>query len=487
MDSNSTNGTSNEQARRSDSEPGYRPSDLIIPHEVFAHIGTPLPDPKKQKLNLTFTPTHAFLIGCIGMYTHYRGVGCWASNRLLAEKLNITERRLRQLIEDCIQVGFVIDCGEQPVRFGKDVVKKLVLKTLWTGGVTREPGGRKSPFQEDSEDGNGLPGGRKSMSALREDKDRDSTENTAAPRSGSGGMENGEESEAPDSDDPDILQPPVKSPTAFDNGQKPAERGSAPTTPTKRKEGPVNQKFRSGAGDLLNPPIKGAPPDLTDAQRASRKLRDAIVRKYMHDSTYSESVWCAELEKLARQSGDWDRVHRAVDWYALNIGGRYVPKIRGVVEFRKKFDMLSDAISGAEEKGSSDHSISEEGQKLADDIEVWGWPRGSEQYLPRTISESLHNLNEFRETLFAAKLSANAHRFFHDADKVMGQNEVEIELWFKWVHKRVQNWPGFNGKLDYFIWTPHHDGALPRLCDLSQESPTPETWQEILAAYKEAR
>lgn len=470
-----------------ETEPGYRPSDLIIPHEVFAHLGTPLPDPTKQKRNLTFTPTHAFLIGCIGMYTHYRGVGCWASNRLLAERLNITERRLRQLIEDCIQVGFVIDCGEQLVRIGKSVVRRRVLKTLWTGGVARDSGGRKPLVEEEPEDGNGYPTPRQPVSALREDKDRDSTENTAAPRSGSGGVGDSEDSETPNSDDPDHLQPPVKSPTTFDNGQKPAKRGDSPTPAPKRKEGPVNRISRQTTNDSLFPTSDDAPLEPTESQKATKKLRDAINKKYVNPTPFSESAWCAELDKLARATGDWDRVNRALDWYCKNIGGAYIPQIRGAAEFRKKFDQVEDGMARTGQEARADRPITKAVQKLADDIAVWGWPRGSEQYLPRTISESLHNLNEFRETLEAATLSDNARRFFDDADKVMGQNEVEIELWFKWVHKRVLKWDGFNGKLDYFIWAPHHDGALPRLCDLSQESPTPETWQEILAAYKGAR
>lgn len=466
--------TEDPELRKEQSKPVFQFRGVWLPAELFEKLRTG-----------DITPTDLVVYCMIEAYTYKGSKGCFASNEYLARAAGVQPQQASRIISKLVDLKLVRRVGNVQNR------------KLWairgqgsdSDSIPVEDRGSILPSAEGhrlypSQGYSSIPP-RANITQTSELK----TENTAAPQSGSGGMNEPLDWDNPDNEGVEPLQPPAKSPTACGNGQKSDKGGSAPAAQTKHKEAPVNAISRPSTTDLLSPPIKGGLPPPTEAQKATRKLHAAIVQRYISDTPFSESAWVAEFEKLARASGDnWELINLGVDWYCKNIGALYVPKIRGAAEFRLKFQKVQDGLEKAgllkNKADPTERPPHPETQGIVDDIEGLGWPKGSEKHLPRAVSESLHNLDAVRAALDSTPLSKPAKRFYDDADSSMGPSSHEIEIWFRKIHKRVVAWKGFNGKLDWAIWTLTHDDAYPRLCELSQECPEEATWQEILKAAK---
>src|ERR1043165_7232464 len=92
-------------------EPGYYCREFRVPIDVLDRIGTPVHADAKKKHNYVFTHTHVTLLGSIDMMVNWRGLGWWASNHHLGEKIHVTEDRVKQLIRDCLKLGLLINEG----------------------------------------------------------------------------------------------------------------------------------------------------------------------------------------------------------------------------------------------------------------------------------------------------------------------------------------------------------------------------------------
>ena len=514
-------------------EPGYRPADMMIPNEVVEYIGTELPHPERSKprqkeLNLTFTHTHAFLIGHIGMFTGMRGIGCWASMGLLAEKLHVTERRVRQLLADCIELGFVIDVGDRPVKFGPATIVRRVLKTAWSR-VGNPPPARKSI----SDPGNLFPTPPEIDFRLLEDKDKEIPQTLAVPLRGTReavcDLENSDNAEQSSAN---ALQPSVNGATPRDNGSKSVGSGISPTTPSKGNLAPKAQRYEQlnsrnkpgamppvshasvsldkpkdnaggfGSSDSMNtlPPTDLVSPLPTPSRelRATQKLHDAVVRRYSHAPKYRSSAWIKEFQSLWKELTDppkkrWPRMGAVLDWYCEHIGeNQYLPDVRSAKSFREKFGKLEAAMQKAQEANSPEE-IEEphpETQYILEEVEGLYWPKGSAQQLPAAIDRSAKNMSRFYSVLKAVDpedLSPDAKFLRERILAEMHGVDFDLPNWFRTVQKKA-SWDDWTGNLKNEIWRADHPNFFKQadawIREWTSQSIKPKHWEEIQTAAK---
>lgn len=128
---------------------------------------------------------------------------------------------------------------------------------------------------------------------------------------------------------------------------------SLPTKPGETER--VEKPFPKSKRNIPNIEEEPAPnPSITDRTELFLPLAEQladIVKSVKNVSTPAQRLkqWANEIRKLSETSKiNPARIKRALDWYANNVGGEFIPVIESGSSLRDKFTRLEDAIKRSE-------------------------------------------------------------------------------------------------------------------------------------------
>lgn len=207
---------------------------------------------------------------------------------------------------------------------------------------------------------------------------------------------------------------------------------------------------------LLPPPPSATAPAPEDVNRATALL-SALRAKNLAMRRVVVSKWADEF-RLLRQAYKPQQIDATLNWYCSHVAGEWVPQAFSAAGFRAKFDEITAAATRGR-KYDALPDPSPLAKKIAAEAELWGgWPGDSASQLPAAAQLCHDGVKSVR-----AKL--RNYVVVHDgADDNRREDEKRIALakemlarlpdhteypreFLRRLHKRVTNWPGFDGNV----------------------------------------
>lgn len=74
-----------------------------------------------------------------------------------------------------------------------------------------------------------------------------------------------------------------------------------------------------------------------------KKLIEEFKGRTLTGKSFNQDKWCDAIRLLQKDIGE-ERMLSALDWYAENIGKKYVPECYSAVSFREKFEKIESAM-----------------------------------------------------------------------------------------------------------------------------------------------
>lgn len=213
--------------------------------------------------------------------------------------------------------------------------------------------------------------------------------------------------------------------------------------------------------------------NIVDLQRA-RKLFKALASKNKA-LKYDDQTWSRELASLRTDSRGWkglpqETIDKVLDWYCANHKRADVPNIWSANSFVLRFDWLMDCMLNDEKKNIVvDIEVGKQAKRLAAELRLVTWPKGSANQLDVVCQLSFDNLAAFRRKLerIAAKLIKVAEReekrtgFLEDRlyrhsrwiEFILRRLKDDSNFLWKWFddyHQRIYDWERWNGIIKPF-------------------------------------
>jgi DNA-binding MarR family transcriptional regulator len=206
----------------------------------------------------------------------------------------------------------------------------------------------------------------------------------------------------------------------------------------------VKEKITQGGGGFCLDGTGNKPPT-KEALRLARQLYKTI--KALGLTTVkkpNKGAWARPVDKLMETDHqDPATILRVLQWYAENGTGRYTPKVRDAIEFRRKFPALLQAIerTTGEDATEEELVITEDAQRVLKDLRMAIWPPDLDANLPTLVQRSLTNSQAIAAMAVTALRTLpeddRVHRFIMAKRATLFSSSLDRTLqWFRSKHLR---------------------------------------------------
>jgi hypothetical protein len=141
--------------------------------------------------------------------------------------------------------------------------------------------------------------------------------------------------------------------------------------------------------------------------------------------------WSNEIRKITEQDGiDPSRIDTALDWYAENIGGEFVPVIESASALKRKFINLEEAIKRDTRPSQNNHSKPDQKASPKKIIKQADLPRTNAddfiKYCYEPAKEILSYSNNSQLPELANKLISLYHNLYQQQQKTIDANDLMV-------------------------------------------------------------
>jgi DNA-binding MarR family transcriptional regulator len=162
-----------------------------------------------------------------------------------------------------------------------------------------------------------------------------------------------------------------------------------------------------------------------------------------------------------------DEIQKVLNWYAENWKDKWTPKCYTAKAFREKFQRIKDAIERKEPNQKLEIQISSEAESITNRLLSKNWKANQNDNLSGCVQMSLKRYEGFRQQLNQALSHVNSQSVSERSEKLknnrfkallnhviqsLPQTNHFVEQWFESVWNRLNNWDGWNGRLESFIF-----------------------------------
>ena len=160
-------------------------------------------------------------------------------------------------------------------------------------------------------------------------------------------------------------------------------------------------------------------------------------------------------------------IQKVLKWYSKNWKDKWTPKCYTAKAFRDKFQRIKDAIERKEPNQKLEIEISPEAESITNRLLTKNWKANQNDNLSGCVQMSLERYERFRQQLNQSLIQINSQNVSERSEKLknnrfkallnhviqsLPQTNYFVEQWFESVWNRLNNWDGWNGRLESFIF-----------------------------------
>jgi len=196
------------------------------------------------------------------------------------------------------------------------------------------------------------------------------------------------------------------------------------------------------------------------------KLQKAVPPKKRKQSI--PKTWPDQFRLIREQDQiEKDEIQKVLNWYLKNWKDKWTPKCYTAKAFREKFQRIKDAIERKEPNQKIEIEISPEAESITNRLLSKNWKANQNDNLSGCVQMSLERYEGFRQQLNQALSHVNSQSVTERSEKLknnrfkallnhviqsLPQTNHFVEQWFESVWNRLNNWDGWNGRLESFIF-----------------------------------